>query len=315
MKNLLPKNNFPLRPVIAALLLMGVHYSCMKDLGNYDYNAINEIGITSTTTDSFVIRQSDTLKIDINVSQSLAGANVTYLWSMIQYTATSANPAQYQLATTKILKALITVLPGLYKVVVKATDNQTGVSFFKYFPVSVEPAEWAGEGWLVLQDQNATQGGRDISIILSRDGATHGKVYNNLYFNANKRKLPATTNYMSVINYQAGLNFQKLMFGYQQGATEVKAIDYTDSSYADSWFLVPPTNTNIQADYTVDGAQREILFNNNQLYYRIVNLVTTKTPPMLFNAPLLGTWELSPFVMQYIILPKIQTIGLVNNFD
>jgi len=43
--------------------------------------------------------------------------------------------------------------------------------------------------------------------------------------------------------------------------------------------------------------QYEYLFNNNELNYRRVNNITIVTPPIRFGAPILGSWTLSPFVM------------------
>jgi len=77
----------------------------------------------------------------------------------------------------------------------------------------------------------------------------------------------------------------------------VKSTDFTDSSKHDIWFLVPPTSFNFQLNGQVSGGQYEYLINNNQLYYRTVTSVTIQTPPIKFGAPLLGTWTLSPFVL------------------
>lgn len=273
-------------------------FACKKDLGNYNYHAANKIGI-SAGSDSFFVRQNDTLAIDITLAQTGAGSNNGFQWYLIQNIASNPNPPQYLLDSNQNLRAKITVLPGQYKLVSKVTDNNTGVSFYKYFALTVLPAPWAEEGWLVLQDQSAIANGNDFSVIISRDGSTHGAVYNNLYQQANGRKLPLGTSYMNVINYQFNLGMQKVMFAYSGGGTEVKAIDFTDSSYANNWFIVEPDNLDIRFDGNVDGGQKELVINNSQLYYRTVSNVTIRTPPMLFSAPILGTWSLSPFVLQY----------------
>jgi hypothetical protein len=276
-----------------------VFVACKKDLGNYDYVDANQIIITSTTVDSFVVKGFDTLNININVSQTKDNAALTYQWYIIQYTSSNANPPQYILSTTKNLSAVITEQPGLYKVVVKITDNTTGVSFYKYFPLSVVPDAWGGEGWLVLQDQSALQGGSDFSVILSRDGATHGDVYHNLYYKANGRKLPSNSSSIWISTYGYTLGIQKVSIAYPGGATQVKYTDFTDSSLYYNWFLIPPPTYNLQYNACRDGGQYEILVNNNQLYYSAVNVATLKAPPILFGAPLQGSWTLDPHILQF----------------
>jgi hypothetical protein len=301
MKIIVTNNKIKMqRNQLAAMLLLltGIaFFACKKDLGNYDYQDANKIGIVAAA-DSFAVRQNDTLAIDITLNQSIPSSDLSYQWLLIQATASNPNPSQYQLDSVEDLRVKILVVPGLYKVVSKITDKKTGVSFYKYFSLKVLPAPWAEEGWLVLQDQSGISNGNDFSVILSRDGATHGAVYHNLYQQANGRKLPIGTNYMNVINHIFSLGIQKVMFAYEGGATEVKAIDFSDSSYANGWFFTPPQKIDIQFNGAVDGAQRELLINNGQLHYRAVNAFTVRTAPILFGAPVLGTWTLSPFVLQ-----------------
>jgi hypothetical protein len=47
----------------------------------------------------------------------------------------------------------------------------------------------------------------------------------------------------------------------------------------------------------INGGQYEYQLNNNQLYYRRVNAASIQTQTIKFGAPVLGTWTLSPFVL------------------
>ncbi len=285
-------------PLILAVIVM-LGFACSKDVGNYDYEDANAISI-NTATDSFAVRQNDTLHIAVNLHQTQGSNTLRYRWYLIQNVPSNPNPPLFDLDSTKDLHLQIRVVPGLYKVVNKVTDNQTGVSFYKYFKLNVLPAPWGGEGWLVLQDQASTQNGCDLSIILSRDGSSRGDVYHNLYQQANSRKLPLGTYYMSVINHQHSLARQKVMFAYPGGGTEVKAIDYSDSSYFENWFLNPPAQAYIQYNAGAPGGQREFMINNGQVSYRSINLPNLATGlPILFGAPYEGTWELAPFLLQH----------------
>jgi len=180
---------------------------------------------------------------------------------------------------------------------VKVTDRTTGLSFYKFYSLNVDTSPWGGEGWVVLQEQ-ASANGCDISVITTRDGAAHGTIYSNVYSLANNgNKLPVGTSKVNVMNYAPSMRIQKVSFFYPNGGLQVRSTDFADSSVHTSWFLVPPSTYDFQLNGQVSGGQYEYQINNNQLYYRRVNSQTIQTPPIKFGAPVLGTWTLSPFVL------------------
>ena len=86
---------------------------------------------------------------------------------------------------------------------------------------------------------------------------------------------------------------------YPNGGLQVRSVDYKDSSDIHSWFAVPPSTINVEANAvgSITG-QYETLINNGQLSIQIVNQITLKAPPIVFGAPLIGSWpSLSPYVM------------------
>jgi len=291
--------------------------ACKKDMGNYTYADPNSLTITTdmanvdpqvvVTNDSVVVRENDSLTINIIVAGTKSTDNLSYQWMITQSAATIGNPVQYIVGNNKQLKTKIIVPPNLYRLLVKVTDNNTGVSFYKFYQLNVDTSPWGGEGWVILQDQ-PTQGGSDISVITSRDGLTHGKTYPNVYSLENGQKLPTGTYKVNVINYQPALRIQKVSFFYPNGGLQVKSTDFTDSSNHNSWFLVTPSAFNFQANGQVSGGQYEYIFNNNVLTYRAVNPNTIATAPIKFGAPLLGTWTLSPFVMNNAISDYYYTL-------
>src|SRR6187399_2100978 len=208
------------RYIMVTPLIAFVFYSCSKDLGNYDYNDANVITITTDmanvdpavviNNDSLVVKQNDSLKINLLISQTKPSNDLAYEWMIIQSTSTVGNPGQYVVGNTAQLRTKIILSPNLYKLVVKVTDKTTGVSFTKFYSLNVDTSPWGGEGWVVLQDQ-AAQGGCDISVITTRDGVVRGNIYSNVYSLANNgNKLPAGTYKMNVINYATALRIQKV---------------------------------------------------------------------------------------------------------
>ena len=293
--------------VVLSLVMVLAFYACKKDLGNYDYDPANVITITTdmanvdqmvvVTNDSIVVKQNDSLKVNIILSQTKPSNDLSFEWMIIQGISTNQNPPQYIVGNAQQLRTKIILQPNLYKLVVKVTDKTTGVSFYKFYQLNVDTPPWGGEGWVVLQDQPANNG-CDISVITTRDGAAPGTVYSNVYSQGNNgNKLPVGTSRVNVINYLASLRIQKVSFFYPNGGLQVRSTDFADSSSHTNWFMVEPPTYNLQLNGQINGGQYEYQINNNQIYYRRVNSSSIQTPPIKFGAPVLGTWTLSPFVL------------------
>jgi hypothetical protein len=315
------------------LLLATVFYSCKKDKGNYSYTDPNVITITTDmatadpqvviNNDSIVLKQNDSLKLDILLTQTKPVTDLSYQWMITQISASFNNPVQHVVGTEKQLRTKIIMFPGLYRLLIKVTDNKTGVSFYKFYSLNVDTSPWGGEGWLVLQDQ-PTEGGCDFSIITSRDGVLRGSVFNNLYFTANNKKLPIGTYKTAIVNYNNTLRIQKVSFMYPNGGVQVRSVDYLDSSNHAGWFVVPPAVINVQSNGVAPmSGQYEYMINNGQLYSQTVNALTLRTPPIRFGAPILGSWpELSPIVINnatsdnyYTLFDKVNRCFLLLRAD
>ncbi|TMI61524.1 MAG: hypothetical protein E6H07_18550 [Bacteroidetes bacterium] len=292
--------------MLPALIVLAL-YSCSKDKGNYDYTDANVITITTDmanvdpavviNNDSLVVKQNDSLKVNILISQTKPSNDLAYEWMIIQSASTIGNPAQYVVGNTAQLRTKILLSPNLYKLVIKVTDKTTGVSFYKFYSLNVDTSPWGGEGWVVLQDQAAQ--GCDISVITTRDGVVRGNIYSNVYSLANGHKLPTGTYKMNVFNYLNTLRIQKVSFFYPNGGLQVRSTDFLDSSNSNGWFVNLPSVVNFESTGAAPvNGQYEVMLNNGQLQYQIVNTNTIKTPPIVFGAPLIGTWpSLSPYFM------------------
>ena len=293
-----------LRYVVLPLVMVISFYSCKKDLGNYDYTPTNVITITTdianvdptvvVNNDSIVVKQNDSLKLNILLSQTKPSNDLSFEWMIVQSAAANGNPPQYIVGNSQQLRTKIILAPNLYRLVLRVTDKTTGVSFYKFYSLNVDTSPWGGEGWVILQDQGSEG---DISVITTRDGVNPGTVYSNVYSIANGHKLPQGTSRVNVINYSASLRIQKVSFFYPNGGLQVRSTDFADSSLHTSWFLVQPSTINLQLNGQISGGQYEYQINDNQIYYRRVNASSIQTPPIKFGAPVLGTWTLSPFLL------------------
>lgn len=296
-------------------LLIG---SCTKDKGNYSYQELNKLAISTDMTgvdpnvfitpDSIEIRQNDSLKVGLKIGESLgASTNFSYQWLLTQYEQSGANPAAYVIGSSARLKIKVTVPPNLYRLVAKVTENGTGVSYYKSFALNVSGAEWGGEGWLVLQEQ---AGGADVSVITTRDGGTKGKVFNDVYSIANGHKLPSGTFKANVINYGTALRAQKVSFFYPNGGIQVRSIDFADSTKAENWFTpgsLTATNFQVNGSAGGSGAGWEYVVVNNQIAYRQFGTVAHLANPPMFFPPYAGL-TIEPYVIHASSSEQIYTL-------
>src|SRR6185503_16294496 len=118
MKNIFRYITFP------ALIVLSL-YACKKDLGNYDYTAANVITITTDmanvdpavvmNNDSIVVKQNDSLKVNVLISQTKPSSDLSYEWMITQSAASIANPAQYVVGNIQQLRTKIILAPNLYR--------------------------------------------------------------------------------------------------------------------------------------------------------------------------------------------------------
>ncbi|QIL40510.1 hypothetical protein G7074_15305 [Pedobacter sp. HDW13] len=291
---------------------------CSKDQGNYDYIEINTLKISAdmasadpamfVTPDSIILRQNDSLKVKLKIDASIgAPGNLSYQWLITQYLQANANPSKYMISEAASLKTRITLPPNLYRLVARVTNNDTGVSYYKTFVLNVSGAEWGGEGWLVLQEQ---QNGADISVITTRDGGVKGKVFNNVYATMNGHKLPAGTFKVNVVNYATAINAQKVSFLYPNGGLQVRSVDFADSTRIENWFTPGAISSmNFQANGSAggSGAGWEYVIVNNQIAYRQFQSVAHLANPPLFFPPYAGL-TIAPYVINASTSDQIYTL-------
>lgn len=291
---------------LSAAILGVLVISCAKDKGDYSYHDINSLQLSTDmsnvdptvfiTPDSIDLRQNDSLTVKLKIAESLGSSkNFSYQWMITQYQQSSANPPAFVIGNGESLRTKITLVPNLYRLLAKVTENGTGISYYKSFALNVYGAEYGGEGWLVLQDQGD---GADISVITTRDGTEKGKVFNDVYASVNGRKLPQGTYKVNVVNYATALRAQKVSFFYPNGGLQVRSIDFADSTRAENWFAGSPASLNLQANGSAggSGAGYEYVIVNHQIAYRQFASAAHLLNPPLFFPPFEGL-SIAPFVI------------------
>lgn len=126
--------------------------SCIKDIGNYDYESINEISIGGIDS-VYIITRNDTLKINptVTYSKDLKGDTSNYEYSWLEIRMIGFNSSYPTLISNDInLNKKITSGERSYEYSFRVKDKRTGVWKEQYFVLTVTNDIY--EGWFVLSE-------------------------------------------------------------------------------------------------------------------------------------------------------------------
>jgi len=276
------KKYFPFLITLFAVGLLSA--GCYKDKGNYNYTAVNTVGIkTTAATDSFIVASGDTLRINIDFTQTIPSpdSSLKYKWIITTpFNTIQPNPQHPNLGTQKNLATQILEIPNNYLVTVEITDQVSGVTFFKTFYVTVTPdALSMNEGWLVLEQFG---NGSDVSYIPFPNAGTtlHG-----IYSLNNAAFLPKDAFSITVVNTARQNPNQEI---HILSGTDMVQADYLKlvkvAGYEDLFYAVP-TVRKPQTFSARLQTQSTLLLDNNNLYMCVFG---TNLPVNKFVGPYTG---------------------------
>ncbi|MBD8487757.1 hypothetical protein IFO69_03245 [Echinicola sp. CAU 1574] len=128
--------------------------ACMEDLGNYQYQEINEIDFEGIDS-SYVAYQGEQFKIEPNLAFTLDESdnpeNYEYEW-FLQKPGALPNDKEKFLSDQRVLDIQLSVAPGIYNGYYRVRDMTTGVQFATKFAMEVISSVY--EGWMVMSDVN-----------------------------------------------------------------------------------------------------------------------------------------------------------------
>ncbi|UZD21138.1 PKD-like family lipoprotein [Algoriphagus halophytocola] len=144
-----------MRKVIIYICLLALPIlttSCYEDLGNYQYNDINEVSVNGIDS-SYVAYQGENFKIkpELNFTLDQSGEleKYEYEWVLMN-TGGLDTDREKVLSHEKDLDVELQVAPGKYDAHYKVFDKDTGVEFYWDFKVEVKSIVY--EGWIVMSD-------------------------------------------------------------------------------------------------------------------------------------------------------------------
>jgi len=271
--------------VLTLVILFSITFfltGCYKDKGNYNYHAVNAIAIkTTAASDSFTVAAGDTLRINVNVTQTIpVDSGLSYKWIITSpFNSVQPSPTQNILGTQQNLAAQILEIPNNYLVTAQVTDQKSGVTFFHTFYVTVTPDKLSmNEGWLVLEQAS---GGSDVSYL---SYPATGTIMHNIYSLNNAGYLPSDAFSLTVVNTIRQNPNQYVMI--LSGSDMVQA-DYLKLSKVAGYnnlFFTPPSTRRPQAFSSRLQTNMNLLLDNNSLF------LSNNTAPAQAIDPFVGPY-------------------------
>ncbi|WP_162558690.1 PKD-like family lipoprotein [Robertkochia solimangrovi] len=139
------------------LLVVAMLGSCAEDLGNYDYQEINEVKVLNVK-DTITAFFGEPFKLDPELEYSKDGGNdearYSYEWVLIDASRIGVEE-RVTLGTQKVLDLeSLTIAPGMYPFYLWVKDNETGVTWNQQCRLEIVSTIY--EGWMVLNDVAGT---------------------------------------------------------------------------------------------------------------------------------------------------------------
>ena len=138
---------------LSMIVVTMLTFACSKDDQLFKYDQINDIKVTDAVT-SFTVPQLDSLIITPKLVETISGDSFTYSWTIDAKT----------IATSKNLRLKVTLSPGTYQVIFKATSNKNGIYTGQRYTITVTGVY--PDGWYVV---NSKDGKGKVSLIRTDD--------------------------------------------------------------------------------------------------------------------------------------------------
>lgn len=209
-----------------AILAVVMFQGCIKDKGNYSYNDINQLSIKTALPDTFTVMIQDTLKIDLEMLQSIPSKEgLSYDW--VLYPGSAAG-YRVQVSDSSKVRFFIKEEPKVYDLDLFVTDKSNNVSFYKKFYVNVTSVY--SQGWLVMEENN---GRNDIAIIQPSNTIVH-----ELYSKSNNNTfLPSGRGRIAVFSRRTE---QIIYFLTGNDGVQVSPGTFVRNSRLKDWFYLDP---------------------------------------------------------------------------
>lgn len=275
--------------ILVFLFLTTVFYSCKKDIGNYDYTAVNAARTDTTSLATvYNIEQYGNLTISPKINYTGDTSKLSFEWLAYAKSLSSfqVGPPISIFKGSK-LNTSIAIAPGNYYLELKITDKSNGLVTTSRTLLNVLAT--METGWLVLHSLN---GESDVDFIASKNLSTVGieKRITNLFQTLQGGRMKGEG---QMIGYARRSNsaFNFITVGTDQSIKRLNGFSFALLGQDNALFRRPLTATNFQVHLA--NASNELLINNGILY----GLPWSIVQDALYNAPFNGDYSLAPFIV------------------
>lgn len=253
--------------ILGCIGLLTLSCACSNsDLGNYEYNEINEISIDGIE-DDYSVLLGDNFKIVPDLKMSLAkdptADNYVFEWKAITTGLILGEDRLEVLSTKRDLDYLVSLPPSTYTVYYSVTDKETGVEWTKNFQLEVNSS--ISSGFMVLND---TGGGSRLDMISLIEGefSTYHDVLAKM---GSSLTLEGTPVDISCYRFESTL-YGIYVSTTENGTTKIDPNNFSwESPLRLSYEMIGP---DIPLDYRADfihplGFRESFMFKEGNLYY------------------------------------------------
>lgn len=282
---------------LAVLLLLGLGYSCKKDLGNYKYTdtAVPKLDTAGIGANLSVQRYATiTLNPGINFNPADT-SRLKYEWRLYKVITGSVSgdlPVAKVISTSRRLSAAIGEPIGSYQLELIVTDPKNDLKSNVVFNLSVTATLNIEYGVLVLHSKNNTG---DVDFLVTRNAiptATADLWLKNIYSQSQGMSLPGEPRFIAQ-SRKSNSTENWINIASSNHITRVSGADFTFIRENSAYFLRSEV-INPQAYVLSSVSSYDMMINNNKMY--IIN--STDPLAAIFPGAVTGDYALAPFIAE-----------------
>ncbi|GAA4292339.1 PKD-like family lipoprotein [Aestuariibaculum suncheonense] len=294
--------------IVMFLSLCCLTVSCDEDLGNYDYNDINEVvfgGMEDRYSALLGERFQITPQLSFTQDEIANEDDYEYEWLAI-IKSSQVLPAEKEtfLGTEKdLLLDPVSLLPATYDVKYRVTDKNSGVQWTKQFFLEVGSPIY--EGWMLLCDVDGTARLDMLSLI---DGE-YTPIVDVLDYAGSSLKLEGAPVNVYCYPYEYGF-YGIYVTSEGTGTTKIhpETFDWKQEYYVSYEMVDPSIPTDFQADFiqrSCNGNNTSLLYKDGDLYYYLRVYQYRYSLPINILPGERKTFKVAPYVADCFLFVNI----------
>ncbi|MEJ2881786.1 PKD-like family lipoprotein [Pedobacter sp. GR22-6] len=276
-------------------LLLGLTYSCKKDLGNYEYTdtAVPRLDTTGISA-NFSIERYAVLTINPGIQFNAADTGrLNYQWLLYKALSGSVTepPATKVIGNSRRLSTAIGEPIGSYQLELVVTDTKNDLKSNVIFNLNITTnLEY---GVMVLHTRS---NGGDVDFLITRNAVptvTADRWLKNIYSQSQGMTLPGDARFIEQ-SRKSNSTENWINVASSTQITRVSGSDFGFIRENAGYFLRPAEVINPQAYVLSTTSLFDMLINNNRMYF----INSTDPRAAIFPGAVTGDYSLAPFIAE-----------------